>query len=134
MTSKEPGHLPLLEFALTELWRQQSAAGYETIGRVERALSRHADQVLADLSQTEQAQVRWVFIQLVQPGDGTTADTRRLVTKENLDEAGWRKIAAYASGRSGCGSFGSSGKPMTGMRVPCCGAKRKASWPSNRLT
>ena len=45
----EPGNLPLLEFALTELWQRQTAAGvfthaaYEAIGQVEGAIARRAE-------------------------------------------------------------------------------------------
>ena len=59
---EEPGNLPLLEFALTTLWEQQqdrrlSHTGYETIDRVEGALTRHADEVYTRLSQAEQAAI-----------------------------------------------------------------------------
>ena len=45
----EPGNLPLLEFALTELWKQRKGkqlthAAYEEIGKVQGALARHADE------------------------------------------------------------------------------------------
>lgn len=49
---QEPGALPLLEFALTQLWerqqhRQLTHAAYEAIGGVTQALARHADETLA---------------------------------------------------------------------------------------
>src|SRR5258708_39708611 len=53
--SQEPGHLPLLEFALTLLWAKQqngkmTHAAYAEIGGVEKALAKHAEQVYASLS------------------------------------------------------------------------------------
>ncbi len=77
----EPGNLPLLEFALTQLWERQQGgllthAAYEAIGEVEGALVRYADRVYEDLSEPEQEQARQVFVQLVRPGEGTE-DTRK---------------------------------------------------------
>ena len=68
--SDKPGNPPLLEFALTalwDLWEQQvsselSHSAYEAIGRVEGALSRHADKVYERLSPAEQKQARRVFV------------------------------------------------------------------------
>ena len=99
----EPGSLPLLEFALTKLWkrrkgRQLTHAAYENIGEVKGALARHADENYHKLSETEQAQVRRIFIQLVRPGEGTK-DTRRLATKAELSEASWGLVKQLADAR-----------------------------------
>jgi len=99
----EPGNLPLLEFALTELWsrrngRQLTHAAYEAIGEVEGALARYADQQYAQLSEGEQAQVRRIFVQLVRPGEGTE-DTRRLATKAELGEERWTLVTRLANSR-----------------------------------
>ncbi|MBL1179281.1 hypothetical protein [Pantanalinema sp. GBBB05] len=100
---KEPGNLPLLEFALTELWarrsgRQLTHAAYEAIGEVEGALARYADQQYAQLSESEQSQVRRIFVQLVRPGEGTE-DTRRLATKAELGEERWTVVTRLANSR-----------------------------------
>ena len=55
----QPDSLPLLEYALKEMWnkRQNSVFGhtlYEAVGKVEGAISRHADAVLHALPETEQ--------------------------------------------------------------------------------
>ena len=99
----QPGNLPLLEFALTQLWKQRNNkqlthAGYEKIGEVEGALARHADENYRKLSDTQQEQVRRIFIQLVQPGEGTE-DTRRLATKAELSEASWGLVKQLADAR-----------------------------------
>ncbi len=99
----EPGNLPLLEFALTELWKRRRSkqlthAAYEEIGEVQGALARHADENYRKLSKTEQEQVRRIFIQLVRPGEGTE-DTRRLATKAELSQANWGLVKHLADAR-----------------------------------
>ena len=99
----EPGNLPLLEFALTELWKQQkdrqlTHAAYQKIGKVQGALARHADWNYGNLNATQKEQVRRIFIQLVQPGEGTL-DTRRLATKAELGETSWNLVKQLADNR-----------------------------------
>ena len=99
----EPGHLPLLEFALTQLWRRRQGplithAAYTEIGGVEGALARHADACFDALSPSEQEQARRVLLQLVRPGEGTE-DTRRLATRQELGEARWPLARRLADDR-----------------------------------
>ena len=99
----ELGNLPLLEFALTQLWEQRTGkqlthAAYEKIGEVQGALARHADRNYHKLSLTEQEQVRGIFIQLVRPGEGTK-DTRRLATKAQLNQDSWGLVKKLADAR-----------------------------------
>ena len=96
----EENTLPLLEFALTELWRWQTHrqlthVAYEQIGQVKGALAKHADQVFAKLSMAEQAQARRVFVQLVHPGAGTE-DTRRIAHRTEFDDADWTLVQKLA--------------------------------------
>ncbi len=100
---EEPGNLPLLEFALTLLWEQQSYgwltyAGYERIGRVEGALARYADQVYGDLDEITRKATRQVFVQLVHPGEGTE-DARRQATRVELGEGNWQLVQHLADQR-----------------------------------
>ncbi len=97
----EPGNLPLVEFALTELWKRRAGkelthAAYEEIGEVKGALARHADDNYRQLSAIEQEQMRRIFIQLVRPGEGTE-DTRRLATKAELGEEKWSLVQKLAT-------------------------------------
>jgi len=90
---EEPGNLPLLQFALSELWvrrvgYQITHHTYDEIGRISGALASYADQVYTQLTNAEQATARQLFIQLVQPGD-ETGDTRRPALRSELSEAGW---------------------------------------------
>jgi energy-coupling factor transporter ATP-binding protein EcfA2 len=67
----DDGSLPLLEFALTQLWEQQSAdrllthTEYEKIGRVSGAIQQHAEAAYARLDVQERARTRRLFRRLV---------------------------------------------------------------------
>ncbi|HEY9798673.1 MAG TPA: caspase family protein, partial [Leptolyngbyaceae cyanobacterium] len=93
-----PGSLPLLEFALTELWeqwreqwQQQQASltpqlkltNYEQLGGVKGALEKQANQVYETLSAEEKPVAQCIFLALTQLGEGTQ-DTRRRVWKRDL--------------------------------------------------
>ncbi|MBD2731111.1 WD40 repeat domain-containing protein [Nostoc sp. FACHB-892] len=98
-----PGNLPLLQFALTELWKRRigrrlTHAAYDELGQVKGALASYADEEYGKLSATEQKQARCIFIQLVRPGEGTE-DTRRLATKAELGEASWTLVKQLADAR-----------------------------------
>lgn len=90
-----PGQLPLLEFALTQLWAQQRADGvltnaaYDAIGGVSQAIAVHAEEVFAALSAEEQAQVPELFSNLVRVArpDKGGEDTRRRVLLRDLAPA-----------------------------------------------
>ncbi|MCA9983342.1 MAG: hypothetical protein KDE59_03570, partial [Anaerolineales bacterium] len=99
----EPGNLPLLEFALSALWDQRQGANlthkaYENIGGVEGALARHANEVYEGLTLTNQRLARHIFVQMVQPGEGTE-DTRRVALRQELGEEAWRLVQKLADAR-----------------------------------
>ncbi|MEH2441116.1 nSTAND1 domain-containing NTPase [Nostoc sp.] len=99
----QPGNLPLLEFALTELWnkrrgKQLTHKIYEEIGQVEGALARHADEKYGNLTDDEKEKVRRIFIQLVRPGEGAE-DTRRIAMKAELGEQSWSLVKKLADAR-----------------------------------
>ncbi len=71
-TAHGAGSLPLLQFALAELWERRNpahgritVAALEEMGGVAGALSRHADGVLQRLSPAEQQAARRILIRLV---------------------------------------------------------------------
>ncbi|MEV1064925.1 trypsin-like peptidase domain-containing protein [Streptomyces sp. NPDC050263] len=75
----EPGALPLVEFALAELWERQehgrlTHAAYREIGGVEGALSRYADQQLTQVCKApggpDEHVARRLFEQLARPVKG----------------------------------------------------------------
>jgi hypothetical protein len=96
--------LPLLEFALTELWQRRSGkqlthAAYEAIGEVKGALGRHADQEYARFKdEADRERVQRIFIQLVRPGEGAE-DTRRIAIKAELGEQNWSLVKQLADAR-----------------------------------
>lgn len=99
---EKAGRLPLLEFALTKLWDKQEAGWlthevYESIGRVDGAVARHADTVFGELTEGERERARRVFVQMVQPGEGTE-DTRRLATRAEIGED-WPLVRRLADAR-----------------------------------
>ena len=100
---REPGRLPLLEFALAELWQRQSGralshAAYEAIGGVEQSLAWHADRIWGSYNAPEQARIRRIFVQLVRPGEGT-ADTRQVVVREQLRPEDWELVRRLGDAR-----------------------------------
>jgi len=99
----EPGNLPLLEFALTELWERRKGkelthTAYEEIGEVQGALTTYANQKYQLFNPAEQKQVQRIFVQLVRPGEGAE-DTRRLALKGELGEQSWSLVKQLADTR-----------------------------------
>ena len=90
---QEPGFLPLLEFALTQLWQRRDKEkhrltldAYEAIGGMEGALNCHADKVyqyrdyeeekpVKERTEDEKTLIKRIFLNLLQIGDGEK-DTR----------------------------------------------------------
>ena len=92
--SGQPGGLPLVQYALTELFERSgdtmTIEDYRAIGGVSGALGQRADAVLEVLSEPARAVASRVFLELVELGEGTD-DTRRRVRKlalANLDASG----------------------------------------------
>lgn len=97
---QEPGNLPLLQFALTELWKKQrqrtlTHQAYGEIGGIAKALAKHAEAVYKNLSETEQKQAQRIFLQLLHPGKGTE-DTRRLATRGEVGKDNWDLVTRLA--------------------------------------
>jgi WD40 repeat protein len=88
----EPGALPLMQFALKDLFDAQQEKGgmialtlndYLQRGGIRKALERHADQTFAELGQEEQELARSIFTGLIEVGRGTQ-DTRRTAIFDEL--------------------------------------------------
>lgn len=101
----EPGNLALLEFALTQLWKQQSNnllthEAYSNIGGVKQAIGKYAEEFYKNLSKPEQKQAKCIFLQLVHPGEGAE-DTRRLATRDEVRgyEDNWKLVVKLANAR-----------------------------------
>ncbi len=84
----QPMALPLLQFALTELWdradgERLTVAGYEAIGGVAGAVASLADAQYDELDGPDRESVRHLFGALVTPGEGGP-DTRRRMARRDL--------------------------------------------------
>ena len=88
--TKDPGALPLLEFALTQIWERQenrmlTVKSYRQIGGIEEALTHYADNAFANLDPNQLEIAHRLFTQLVIPGVGI-GDTRRLAMRSEINE------------------------------------------------
>ena len=88
----EPGALPLMQFALKDLFDAQQAKGgmialtlndYLQHGGIHKSLERHADDSFAKLQDDEQELARSIFSGLIEVGTGTQ-DTRRTALFDEL--------------------------------------------------
>jgi len=89
----QPGALPLLQYALLELWNKRdgprlTVKTYQEIGKLEGALQRRADATLEALSERERELCRRTFLRLTQPGEGTEDTKRRASMQELLSLSG----------------------------------------------
>jgi formylglycine-generating enzyme required for sulfatase activity len=87
---EEPGHLPLLEFVLRQLWEQRRGGelhheAYQAMGQLEGAIATKAESIYGHLSAQDQRRVQQIFLRLIRPGEGE-ADTRRRATSRELGE------------------------------------------------
>lgn len=91
-----PGALPLMQFALQDLFEYARSKGgvlaltrddYLERGGLQKALARHADAEFAKLNADEQQIARSIFAGLVEPGRGTV-DTKRTALFQELVPAG----------------------------------------------
>ncbi len=87
--SEQPGPLPMLQYALTELFDQRQGrtltlATYDKMGGALGALARRADAVFGNLRPQEQTAARQVMLRLVTLGEGTEDIRRRASLAELL--------------------------------------------------
>jgi WD40 repeat protein/DNA-binding SARP family transcriptional activator len=85
----QPGPLPLVQYALTELFERRdedrlTLAALQDIGGVAGALSAQADRILDDADPEARRATKQVLLRLVTLGEGTQ-DTRRRVPRGELD-------------------------------------------------
>jgi hypothetical protein len=84
----EPGALPLLQYALMELFEQRKGRtltreAYQAIGQSTGALARRAEELYAGLTDLGNEAARQMFLRLVTLGEGVE-DTRRRVPHSEL--------------------------------------------------
>ncbi|WNG53101.1 protein kinase [Archangium minus] len=104
-TAQGVGSLPLLQFALAELWERRNPAhgritraALDEMGGVAGALSRHADGVLARLSLAGQQAARRLLLQLV-TAEGTRSERSEEELVAASDAASRAALQALIEGR-----------------------------------
>ena len=85
----QPGALPLLQYALTELFERRdedrlTLAAYRELGGITGALSSRAEHIYVAFDQTTRLATKQTFLRLVTLGEGRQ-DTRRRVARSELD-------------------------------------------------
>ena len=93
----EPGALPLMSFALRDLFDQEKSAigeqmdltlkEYLDAGGIEQALERHAEQVFNNFTPDQKEVAKNIFSKLIETGQGRV-DTRRTATLAELIPSG----------------------------------------------
>ncbi|HEX2620952.1 MAG TPA: protein kinase, partial [Phototrophicaceae bacterium] len=104
---EQPGALPLLQYALTELYERRNGRAlvlhaYHEIGGTMGALARRADELFAGLGKDGQEAARQMFLRLVTLGEGTEDTRRRALQSELLElgkNRGMMEMALDAFGR-----------------------------------
>jgi WD40 repeat protein/serine/threonine protein kinase len=105
----QPGALPLLQYALTELFEQRTNRtltheAYQVLGGTTGALTRRAEELYHEQDEAGQETLRQMFLRLVTLGEGVE-DTRRRVPRSELLAVGGNEdrmddaIDAYAAYR-----------------------------------
>jgi WD40 repeat protein len=102
----EPGRLPLVEFALTEIWERRKGrlltnGAYDEIGGVTGALARRAEAEFARLSPEEQTGAQRLFSRLVRVARPEEAgeDTRQSAELSEADTLAKRVAGRLADAR-----------------------------------
>jgi WD40 repeat protein/serine/threonine protein kinase len=84
----QPGALPLLQYALTELFERRDGrtltqTAYQAIGGTGGALANRADEIYLEQDEAGRELIRQIFLRLVTLGEGAE-DTRRRVPRSEL--------------------------------------------------
>lgn len=95
--SHQPGALPLLQYALTELFERRkddvlTLESYHEIGGIAGALARRAETVYEELDEAAKGAARQLFLQIVAAGDGMEEVRRRVTLRALLDSAHDEKL------------------------------------------
>ena len=102
---EQPGALPLLQYALTELFERRDGAlltnaAYQEIGGTLGALARRAEEVYQEFDEAGKDMARQMFLRLVTLGEGQE-DTRRRILQTELMTLGQREVVEDVIDRFG---------------------------------
>ncbi len=86
---EQPAGLPLLQYALTELWERRegsnlSVRAYDASGGIGGAIARRAEQIVREFDADGRELTRQLFLRLIELGEGTPDTSRRVRTGELL--------------------------------------------------
>ena len=89
-SADQPGALPLLQYALTDLFDHRADATlklteYRALGGLRGILSRRAETLYEQMNPDQQRAAMQVFLRLVRPGRGTI-DSRRRIPLQDLTD------------------------------------------------
>ncbi|MDJ0756588.1 MAG: protein kinase [Ardenticatenaceae bacterium] len=87
--NEQPGSLPLMQYALSQLYDQRvdgrlTVAQYHQFGGLGEAIGRRAEEIFQTLNEDGQRTARQMFLRLVTLGEGVE-DTRRRVKRSELE-------------------------------------------------
>jgi hypothetical protein len=99
----EPGNLPLLEFALKELWENRRGQlllneTYDAMGQLKGALAKKAGDFFGKLSSADQKILQRIFLRIVRPSE-SGEDTRRRARFTELPAGGAELVVKLANER-----------------------------------
>jgi WD40 repeat protein/serine/threonine protein kinase/DNA-binding LacI/PurR family transcriptional regulator len=83
----EPGALPLLQYAMTELFERRTGItltleSYKETGGVLASLAKRAEEIYLEMDDEHQEAIRQLFLRLVTLGEGTEDTRRRILWSE----------------------------------------------------
>ncbi|MBD1899896.1 CHAT domain-containing protein [Trichocoleus sp. DQ-A3] len=86
----EPGAMPLLQYALQELWKRRRGRWlcdeeYQSIGRVHQAIAKTADDFYNSLPAKEQEQVQNIFLRLTRLDKNAVQEEKRRDTRQRVE-------------------------------------------------
>jgi WD40 repeat protein/energy-coupling factor transporter ATP-binding protein EcfA2 len=98
-----PGRLPLLEFALMQLWTKQQQGwlthqAYEEIGGVTEAFANQAEATYSQLDSEERSKMQQIFMQLADFGKDRES-TSRIATRAEVKPENWSLASRLATAR-----------------------------------
>ncbi len=100
----QPGMLPLLQYALTELFERREGHtlthdAYDAIGGIDGVLGRRAEALYLELDDDTRVLARQMFMRLVTLGEGVE-DSRRRVVQQELESLMRGQHVAQTSGQT----------------------------------
>jgi WD40 repeat protein len=102
-TERCQGALPLLQFALREIWDgllegKEPVEKLNEIGGVTQALALKAEKYYDQFNDIEKLQIQRIFIQLLRPDDEAEY-TKRIATRDEIGQENWIVVSRLASER-----------------------------------